>query len=491
MMTTPGHADTSSRPRRRRWLRVCLLVVVLLAVAAFARFAWLRITLVPTPRPEYWEKQIAALDPPPPGALSADEARKLLGDRSWEKHPALTSLTKFDVDNLLGGPWSTTRPDVAAAEQVFQSDAFRNPRQRMREAVQRGWYLPYSLHPMSTDTTSFSNSRQWAKWLAIHSRWASESARDTSAAIDDWLITLGMCRQLRRSHVVTPLRVEAAIERFAAAEMMRAARESFAAVDTEDLARQIDRIQGPQQPPSQLLMGERIYCHNEIDSMFVREGGDWLVLTEPAGRYSAALAATRGGSPGRPSRLWNLASPLYYDIHTARRTVDHYFTSFDACLDIATCTKIENDTPDSPHIGELNALSGFPTSPWFSFFGGKETGQPELTARARTLSMFYAARCCTEAATTMFALGEYHRRNVQYPERLDQLVPEFLPRLPIDYADRKTLRYRRTGDTYILYSVGTNGVDDGGKAGRRDPLRFDSENPDNVFSAIKRWEVKP
>jgi hypothetical protein len=105
--------------------------------------------------------------------------------------------------------------------------------------------------------------------------------------------------------------------------------------------------------------------------------------------------------------------------------------------------------------------------------------------------MFYAARCCTEAATTMFALGEYHRRNVQYPERLDQLVPEFLPRLPIDYADRKTLRYRRTGDTYILYSVGTNGVDDGGKAGRRDPLRFDSENPDNVFSAIKRWEVKP
>jgi hypothetical protein len=88
----------------------------------------------------------------------------------------------------------------------------------------------------------------------------------------------------------------------------------------------------------------------------------------------------------------------------------------------------------------------------------------------------------------MFALGEYHRRNGQYPERLDQLVPDFLPRLPIDYADRKTLRYRRTGDTYILYSVGVNGVDDGGKAGRRYPIWVDSENPDTVFSAIKRSE---
>jgi hypothetical protein len=288
--------------------------------------------------------------------------------------------------------------------------------------------------------------------------------------------------------VVTPLRVEAAIEDLAAYEMMLAARESPAAIDTADLARRIEQIQGPPPLPSQLLTGERIYYQNEIDSMFVREGGDWLVLTKPAGLYSAALAATGRGSPGRPSRLWNLASPLYYDIHTARRKVDNYFASFDTCLDIVTYTKIENNAPDSPPIGELNALSGFPTIPWSSMFGGKGPAQP--VHAVRPLSMYYAARCRTEAATTMFALSEYHRRHDQYPEKLEQLVPDLLPRLPIDYADRKTLRYRRTGDTYILYSVGVNGVDDGGRAGPRSPVRFDSENPDTVFSAIKRGEVQ-
>lgn len=487
-MTAPGHADASIRPRRRRWLRGAVWAAVVLAVAAFARFAYLRITREPTPRPDYWQAEMAKLDPPPPGALSDDEARDLLTDRPWETHPALTSFNKFDVGNLLAGSWSTTRPEVAAAEQVFQSDAFRNQRQRMREAVQRGWYVPFPLWPSTLDPTPFAAHRQWAKWLVAHSRWARESAHDTPAAIEDWLTTLQMCRQLRRSRMVIPLLVETAIEALVAYEMMLAARESPAAVDTADLARRIDQIHGPPLLPSQLLRGERIYCHNEIDSMFVREGGDWLVLSEPAGRYSAALAAAGGGSPGRPSRLWNLASPLYYDIHTARRTVDHYFASFDACLDIATCTKIENNAPDSPPIGELNALSGFPTIPWFSMFGWKGSGQAAHTARP--LNMYYAARCRTEAATTMFALGEYHRQNNQYPDRLDQLVPEFLPRLPIDYADRKTLRYRRTGDAYILYSVGVNGVDDGGRFVKW-PGAFDEANPDTVFSAIKRGEVQP
>jgi hypothetical protein len=49
------------------------------------------------------------------------------------------------------------------------------------------------------------------------------------------------------------------------------------------------------------------------------------------------------------------------------------------------------------------------------------------------------------------------------PERLNDLVPEFSPSVPIDPCDGKPLRYHSNADgTYLLYSVAENGVDDGG-----------------------------
>jgi hypothetical protein len=42
-------------------------------------------------------------------------------------------------------------------------------------------------------------------------------------------------------------------------------------------------------------------------------------------------------------------------------------------------------------------------------------------------------------------------------------VPEFVPAVPLDPIDGQPLRYRPNADgTFLLYSVGENGVDDGG-----------------------------
>jgi hypothetical protein len=44
-------------------------------------------------------------------------------------------------------------------------------------------------------------------------------------------------------------------------------------------------------------------------------------------------------------------------------------------------------------------------------------------------------------------------------------VPEILPAVPRDPVDGKPLRYRpNADDTFLLYSIGLNGVDDGGDA---------------------------
>ncbi len=49
-----------------------------------------------------------------------------------------------------------------------------------------------------------------------------------------------------------------------------------------------------------------------------------------------------------------------------------------------------------------------------------------------------------------------------YPERLDELVPRYLVAVPIDPFNDLPLRYERRGDGYLLMSVGSDGIDDGG-----------------------------
>ncbi len=72
---------------------------------------------------------------------------------------------------------------------------------------------------------------------------------------------------------------------------------------------------------------------------------------------------------------------------------------------------------------------------------------------------------------TALALAAYRARHGNYPEKLDALVPELLPKLPADlFAPGKTLIYRREGDGYVLYSVYKDGVDDGGDKRKLDLL---------------------
>lgn len=68
-----------------------------------------------------------------------------------------------------------------------------------------------------------------------------------------------------------------------------------------------------------------------------------------------------------------------------------------------------------------------------------------------------------------FALAAYRSEHATYPESLDLLAPNYLSSVPEDQFSDKPLIYRVQGDGYILYSVGLNGTDDGGRTWREDP----------------------
>src|SRR5581483_243634 len=61
------------------------------------------------------------------------------------------------------------------------------------------------------------------------------------------------------------------------------------------------------------------------------------------------------------------------------------------------------------------------------------------------------------------ALKRFQMAHHACPAALSELVPQYLPKVPNDFMDGQPLRYQcKTDGSFLLYSVGENGVDDGG-----------------------------
>jgi hypothetical protein len=74
-----------------------------------------------------------------------------------------------------------------------------------------------------------------------------------------------------------------------------------------------------------------------------------------------------------------------------------------------------------------------------------------------------SAETAKQVAISAIALKRYQLKHGYYPPDLDSLVPGFVPAVPLDPVDGQPLRYRHNADsTFLLYSVGENGQDDGG-----------------------------
>lgn len=79
---------------------------------------------------------------------------------------------------------------------------------------------------------------------------------------------------------------------------------------------------------------------------------------------------------------------------------------------------------------------------------------------------FTFARNDTYSATWLvsLALQAYKLERGTYPPSLNSLVPGFLRSIPVDpFSGVQPLRYARNADSYLLWSIGPDGVDDGGK----------------------------
>jgi hypothetical protein len=98
----------------------------------------------------------------------------------------------------------------------------------------------------------------------------------------------------------------------------------------------------------------------------------------------------------------------------------------------------------------------------YSFLAAKAL--PNFVKAAQTM-----ARNQTLANEAYLACGlaRYHLAHGEYPKTLEALVPQFAQKAPRDIVGGEALKYVRTADgQFELYSIGWNGKDDGGFAGK-------------------------
>jgi hypothetical protein len=88
----------------------------------------------------------------------------------------------------------------------------------------------------------------------------------------------------------------------------------------------------------------------------------------------------------------------------------------------------------------------------------------------------------TALAIERFRLGHEDR----VPDSLSALVPAYLPSVPVDPFDGQPLRYARRVEGYVVYSIGPDGVDDGGGE-RKEKAKFRGpQEPHDILFVVER-----
>ncbi len=103
-------------------------------------------------------------------------------------------------------------------------------------------------------------------------------------------------------------------------------------------------------------------------------------------------------------------------------------------------------TIEADHEHDLGILARELNPRYHRIYGG------ELRAVARAL-----------CARVGLAIEHYRQGHRQLPKTLDSLVPEYIPSVPLDPFDGQPLRFLHLDRGYVVYSVGQDLTDDGGK----------------------------
>ena len=84
------------------------------------------------------------------------------------------------------------------------------------------------------------------------------------------------------------------------------------------------------------------------------------------------------------------------------------------------------------------------------------------------------------------ALRAYKQDHGEFPENLAALSPEYLSKVPLDPFLDNPFHYRRGNSDFVLYGVGSDGVDNGGTFGNLQQVTYYPDGLDWDLDALTR-----
>jgi len=482
--------------RRRWWVRLALAVVLMPWFGHFAYTRWMgepakpfdptgmaattwdaALTL-PAPAVDRTRDMVAAIRSLPalltvsvptttPAGMTwvpaSDQARRLspqasaTGGRPASPRAAplpVPSLT-VDPDCARYGEWKPQeRYHLQQIINYLQQPAISSALESISGLAGQPYCLSHSRSGMGGPAGGALGSvRQTAKILATRARYWLAHKHDFQAALRDVETVLQLADDTKRDRVFISTLTGLAVRGLALWELGVWGREFELSGDQRrQITEMIDRHKIEAAIVTRACMeAELMLVRSNVDGIYTDDGqgNGWMVLG--------------GGGKYDFLRCENLFSPLFDSRAEALRHIDRYGKHARKLL--------------SEHAGVMHERQAGarwqppPTSPWLYF------DTVLYTARlSNTLERLAAQE---EAVAVILAVEAFRWKHGQYPERLADLVPEFLASLPVDPASKSAepLRYRLDEkDGYIVYSVGWNGTDDGGSGADRG---YDA--PDWVF----------
>ena len=368
------------------------------------------------------------LPPPPPGMR-------------WSRQPS----SPIDPIDALCGEWTPeTRPHLQAVIAYLQTPAVETALAQLATIEPGGW-RPFN--PQAPGVGGWRAVRNACKLLNVRARWHHASRHDVDSALADLESSYRLAVTVYDSGDSLGPLVGLACDSLTDDELLRLAyEEALAPAQAGRILAclqhvRLDRVEmwrSVTEADTATLLHTVDLCWTDDG-----RGNGWLALSHLDNIWPLTWASQpRCGA-------WNVLSPLFNDRRTVVRKIHQRGSVYERIPTLSF-----NDAEAS--------LEGMEQRPSFNLADGPLPAVlPALRSRVYTLIVRETASLNGCIAT--IALSAYRHDHGQYPATLDELLDGYLDAIPLDPCTDEPLRYRKEGDRYILYSIGTDGVDNAGE----------------------------
>ncbi|MHB0913856.1 MAG: hypothetical protein ACYC2Y_10510, partial [Armatimonadota bacterium] len=419
---------------RRAWKPVTVTALLFLAASRLSthlEYKYLREPLVPKPVWVY-------------GEYGSDKNPYL----RYEIAIRLIPYEAADIINKYSGkPESVSRKDFEAALARVQPALAE---------LRRGALLSGAdCRPPEEPMPDWARLRNLAR-IAVYDAEEKLRAGRIREGIGQMLDAIEMGGDVPRGGDVIGLLVGYAIRSMGHYPLHRALSDGLPAAECRTVARRLERLDSERPSFRDVL---------ERDYSFSRTGivnALWGKMEE--GKYDFYIPGlserleARKESDYRPSLLKNLR-------YEAEAALESFLVSIPGVKsavvrDYDRAWKVILRQGDDPYAKAVKADSyrmPTPTSPIFREIA------PDMDFVPKLLRKELGDRMVARGLALMAALSAYRQERGAYPDRLEALVGGYLSRMPLDPYSEKPFRYSRKGASYLLYSVGPDTKDEGGR----------------------------